>query len=338
MNRNEMDTTSRVRGESTIINAGEAMEEMKVHQFKEKLKLLDYEDRTIKEYAEEVGRFYKYLEERENLQSIMNLRPEHIKAWHAFLTFEKSKRYNRLLAGGTVRHRLQAVKTFFKVMHEENLYPHDYTSCIVMPKKPKTLPKNVPGVDGIRKLLQTAVPDNPLHIRDRFMFELMYATGIRSLELRRLTIYDLHIQDRTLHIKGKGSKDRVVPIGERVIPYALEYLHAGRPWLLRLVKTDLLLPSKNGWQLDSKSLHWIVQVYKQKAGLQMKVTPHTLRHACATHMLQAGADIRYVQELLGHEDLSTTQIYTQVTIGDLKKAHLKYHPANRDDFRDEPAS
>jgi integrase/recombinase XerD len=141
-----------------------------------------------------------------------------------------------------------------------------------------------------------------------------------------------------LHVTGKGSKDRVVPIGEWVIPYALEYLHTARPWLVRLTKTDLLFPSCNGRLLDGQALGWIIRTYTAKAGLTMRITPHTMRHACATHMIQEGADIRYVQELLGHEDLNSTQIYTRVTIGDLKKAHLKYHPANKDEFRDEPTA
>ena len=314
------------------------MEEIKLHQFREKLDLFGYAERTCKEYTEEAGRFFKYLEEKEHVQSLMDIKPEHLKTWHAYLTFETAPRYKRRLASGTVRHRLQVIKTFFKIMHHENLCPCDYASLIVMPKAQKTLPKQIPDVNSIRKLLQAAVPDNPLGIRDRFIMELMYATGIRSLELRQLTLHRLQMQDRTLHVTGKGSKDRIVPVGEWVIPYALEYLHAARPWLVRLTKTELLFPSRNGRRLDGKSLGCIIKTYRDKAGLTMRITPHTLRHACATHMIQEGADIRYVQELLGHEDLSSTQIYTRVTIGDLKKAHLKYHPANRDDFRDEPAA
>lgn len=314
------------------------MEEIKLHQFKEKLQLFGYAKRTCREYLDDVRRFLKYLTEKENLQSLLEIKPEHVKGWQAYLTFEKSEVYDRRLAGSTVRNRLQTVKGFFKIMHEENLLPYDYTACIVLPKAQRLLPKAVPDVQTIRKLLQAATPDSPLGIRNRFMLELMYATGIRSQELRELTLHRFNIQDRTLHITGKGSKDRVVPVGEWVIPYALEYLHAARPWLVRLTKTDLLLPTRNGHMIDSKNLTHIIKLHRQKAGLTMRITPHSFRHACATHMIQEGADIRYVQELLGHEDLNSTQIYTRVTIGDLKKAHLKYHPANRDEFRDEPAA
>ena len=137
-------------------------------------------------------------------------------------------------------------------------------------------------------------------------------------------------------VTGKGSRDRVVPIGEWVIPYALEYLHCGRPYLVRLIASDLLFPTRNGRMMDSSTLDKNVKRYAQAAGITINMSPHVFRHACATHMIQAGADIRYVQELLGHRDLGSTQVYTSVTITDLKKAHAKYHPANRDDF--EPAA
>jgi integrase/recombinase XerD len=314
------------------------MEEIKLHQFKEKLQLLGYAKRTCEEYAEEAGRFFKYLAEKEDLKSVLDLTPEHVKAWQAFMTFEKSALYKRRLAGSTVWHRLLVIRMFLRIMHQDSLLPFDYSASVVLPKHQRSLPGQVPDIDTIRKLLQAAVPDNPLGKRDRFMLELLYATGIRNQELCALTLQRLNVQDRTVHVTGKGSKDRVVPLGEWVIPYALEYLHTARPYLVRLVAGDLLFPSRNGWPLPRQNLNWILRKYANKAGLTNRITPHILRHACATHMLQAGADIRYVQELLGHEDLGSTQIYTRVTIGDLKKAHLKYHPANRDDFHDEPAA
>jgi integrase/recombinase XerD len=312
------------------------MEAIKLHQFKEKMRLFGYAERTAREYAEEVGRFFKYLEENEDMKTLSDLTVEQVKAWHAYLTFKKSERNKRLLAGGTVLNRLQAVKTFFRIMYRENLCPHDYTSFIVLPKTQKPLPRNVPDVVCVRKLLQAIEPAGLLGVRNRFMLELMYATGIRSQELRQLTLYRLNVQERTLHVTGKGSKDRIVPMGEWVTPYALEYLHAARPRLARRTENDVLFLSRNGWPLTKNNLNWIIDTYRVKAGLTMRITAHALRHACATHMIQAGADIRYVQELLGHEDLGSTQIYTRVTIGDLKKAHLKYHPANRDDFQDGP--
>jgi integrase/recombinase XerD len=224
------------------------------------------------------------------------------------------------------------LQTFFRIMHEENLLPYDFSGHIVTPKKLVHLPKNIPSQDEMRTIIQSVVPDNPLGMRDRFLLELMYATAIRNTELRTLKIHDLNIHDRTLFISGKGGAERIVPIGEWVVPYAKEYLQKGRPYLIRLTKTDLLFPTRRGKQIDTSMLHQIVNFYCKKAGMQIRISPHMFRHACATHMLQQGADIRYVQELLGHRDLGCTAIYTKVTIGDLRKAHAKYHPANRDDF------
>ena len=313
------------------------MEEIKLHQFREKLELFGYAERTMEGYVNDTAMFFKYLQEKEGLASLAGLQISHVKAWQAWLAFEKfplagDRTVPQRLSASTVRNRLIGVKTFLRIMHQENLLPADYGQCIILMKKKKPLPRNIPTVEEIRRLLQAAVPDNPLGIRDRFILELLYATGIRNQELRTLTLHDLSIQERTLFVRGKGSRDRVVPVGDWVIPYALEHLHAARPWFARTTKTNLLLPTRNGRMIDASMLHKIISGYREKAGLTMKLSPHTLRHTCATHLVQAGADIRYVQELLGHNDLSSTQIYTRVSIGDLKKAHAKYHPANKDGF------
>jgi integrase/recombinase XerD len=313
------------------------MEEIKLHQFAEKLQLFNYAKRTIEDSVNNLKRFFLYLQEKENVNSLADLRPEHVKAWQTHMTFVKSAHAGTrdgtaYLSPNTIIKRLVALRTFFRIMHRENLLPYDYSASIIMPRYRKSLPRNLPNVEEVRRLLQAAVPDNPISIRDRFILELLYATGIRNLELRTLTVHDISIQERTLFIRGKGSKDRLVPLGTWVIPYALEHMHAARPYLIRITKTNLLLPTRNGCMIDASMLHKIVEGYRIKAGLPMRIAPHTLRHACATHLLQAGADIRYVQELLGHSELSSTQIYTHVSIGDLKRAHEKYHPANKESF------
>jgi integrase/recombinase XerD len=317
------------------------MEEIKLHQYQEKMRMFGYAERTVDSYGKDMALFMRYLAEKENLQSFNDLKPEHVKAWHAHLTFEKfpkagDRKGKYHLAPSTVNARLISLRLFFKIMHQENLLPYDYAGLVVLPKKRKRLPRNVPTPDVIRRFLQVIVPNNPLTIRDRFLFELLYATGIRNEELRKSTLHQFNIQERVMLVTGKGSRDRVVPIGEWVIPYALEYLHCGRPYLVRLIASDLLFPTRNGRMMDSSTLDKNVKRYAQAAGITINMSPHVFRHACATHMIQAGADIRYVQELLGHRDLGSTQVYTSVTITDLKKAHAKYHPANRDDF--EPAA
>ena len=171
---------------------------------------------------------------------------------------------------------------------------------------------------------------NPLTLRDRALLELLYATGLRSEEVRAALLENFDRTEKTLFVTGKGAKDRIVPVGDWVMPYLLEYLEVGRPKLINpRDPSALLFVSKTGRQITTANLGDLLRKYAEKAGLDMRITPHTIRHACATHLLKGGADIRYVQELLGHVDLSSTQIYTKIDITFLKQAHKKYHPRER---------
>jgi integrase/recombinase XerD len=150
--------------------------------------------------------------------------------------------------------------------------------------------------------------------------------------VRTLTVDSFDITEKTFLVKGKGGRDRIVPVGDWVIPYLMEYLTASRPRLINSREpSDLLFVSKNGRRIINCNLNTLIGKYAKKAGLESRITPHSFRHACATHLLKAGADIRYVQELLGHAQLSTTQIYTKIDITTLKAAHKKYHPRERID-------
>jgi len=186
----------------------------------------------------------------------------------------------------------------------------------------------VPDVAAMKRIIEAAVPANPLTIRDRCILELLYATGIRSEELRTLDVDDWDESANTLFVTGKGDKDRVVPVGSWVVPYLYAYRTKSRSLLCRK-DTPLLFVSRNGLMLARANLAWVIRKYARLAGVA-HVCVHTFRHACATHLLENGADIRYVQELLGHSDLSTTQVYTRVTIDFLKQAHGKYHPRERE--------
>jgi integrase/recombinase XerD len=215
-------------------------------------------------------------------------------------------------------------------MHREKLVERDLGPLITIPKRKSSLPHHVPGEKEMQSLLNAIVPTDAITTRDKAMLELLYATGMRNEEIRTATVDNLDIPERTLLITGKGSKDRVVPLGEWVIPYLVEYLEASRPKLLNLKQpTNLLFISKTGRRISNGNLGDIIRKYTKKAGIEQTITPHSFRHACATHLLKAGADIRYVQELLGHGDLSSTQIYTRIDISFLKKAHRRYHPREK---------
>jgi integrase/recombinase XerD len=160
--------------------------------------------------------------------------------------------------------------------------------------------------------------------------ELLYATGVRAEELVTIATDDLSLSDKTLFVHGKGAKDRIVPVGSWVMPWLLEYLEAARPVLIRKRKqSPLLFVTKTGGPIPHNNLSYIIRMQTQKAGLSTHLTPHSFRHACATHLLKHGADIRYIQELLGHESLGTTQIYTKIDITQLQLAHGRFHPRQR---------
>lgn len=305
------------------------MEEIFLHIFAEKLELLGYSKRAIADYPAYVRLFLRYCEERENLTSILDIRPEHITAYAAWLQYSKLKKGN-YLTSTTIHCRLGILKTFYRMMYREGALPHDYAPLITIPKKRRSLPRNVPNEKEMKALLEYVAPVDPISKRDRCILELLYATGLRSEELRTITLDNLDLSGKTLFVHGKGAKDRIVPVGDWVMPYLREYLEAARPRLLNPGEpTDLLFISKNGKAITFGNLGDLIRKYAKAAGLEHKITPHTLRHACATHLLKGGADIRYVQELLGHSDLSSTQIYTQIDITFLKEAHRKYHPRER---------
>jgi integrase/recombinase XerD len=303
------------------------MEDIKIHQFAEKMELAGFSRRIIEEYPSRLRLFMRYLEEHEQLRTWDEVTAMHINAYHTYLQFTKRKNGSYLTPGG-ICSRLKPIKAFYRIMYEERLMGQDLSVHVTLPKQRRQLPRHVPNQEEMKKLLSSVVGDDPLSVRDRAMLELLYATGIRSLELRMLKVGDWDASGNTLFITGKGSKDRVVPVGKWVKPYLYEYLTASR---LKLCNDSqgLLFVSKNGRMIARANLAWLVRKYARKAGLE-HINVHSLRHACATHLLENGADVRYIQELLGHSLLSTTQIYTKVDIGTLKRAHERFHPRQRE--------
>lgn len=301
---------------------------IKLHQFAEKLELAGFSKRSVRDYPEGVEFFLRYLKEKEDVQSLSEVTPEHITAYHTYLHYGKFKN-GRHLAIRTISTRLGILKTFYELMYREKLIDKDYSKLIVLPKRRRSLPRNIPAQEQIISLLESVEPTTPLGIRDRAIVEILYATGIRNQELRTLTVDSYDKTEQTLFITGKGSKDRLVPLGSWVVPYLLEYLEVVRPKLLR-EPTDIMFLTKTGRMFRKDNLVDLLKKYAKPAGLE-HLTPHVLRHACATHLLQNGADIRRVQELLGHKDLGSTQLYTHITIKSLKEVHKRYHPRERID-------
>jgi integrase/recombinase XerD len=241
------------------------------------------------------------------------------------------KKHNgKPLGISTQRSRLGTVKDFFAYLVKSNHIPANPASEIELPRSEKRLPKEPLGLNQIESVI--AVPDisDPLGIRDRAMLELFYSAGLRRSELAKLTIEDLNRERQTLQIRqAKHHKDRVVPVGNRALHWLEKYLEESRPKLLIQPNEKALFLSSYGEAFNPDVLSRMVTRFIKKAEIERQGSCHLLRHTCATHMLEGGADIRFIQQLLGHEKLETTAIYTQVSIEQLKAVHSQTHPAEK---------
>jgi integrase/recombinase XerD len=228
-------------------------------------------------------------------------------------------------ATATIARRLAALKAFYQFLVRENRIPADPTANLESPKLEKRLPK-VLTVSEVERLLGQPDPAQAAGIRDRAMLELLYATGIRVSELVSLDEPDVNLDMGYIKCSGKGSKERIVPLGSLAIQSCRDYLLAARLRLVRDRDEKALFVNHHGHRLTRQGFWKIVKKYADDAKIDKEITPHTLRHSFATHLLENGADLRSVQEMLGHADISTTQIYTQVTKGRLKEVYAKAHP------------
>jgi integrase/recombinase XerD len=225
----------------------------------------------------------------------------------------------------SIRRAVSAVRTYFGFLIGEGMVQQDPSDRLESPKRWRTLPHTL-GVSEVEALLAAPGLDEPLAWRDRALLELGYGAGMRVSELCGLAITDLVLSDALVRVFGKGSKERLVPIGRGTIAAVSVYLHQLRPTLDRGKSKGKLLLNARGEPLSRVGAWGIVKKAAEGAGITKRVTPHTLRHSFATHLLEGGADLRAVQEMLGHADLSTTQIYTHVDREYLRSVHKQYHP------------
>ncbi|MDF2631238.1 MAG: recombinase [Symbiobacteriaceae bacterium] len=228
-------------------------------------------------------------------------------------------------ATATIARRLAALKAFYQFLVREKRIHDDPTANLESPKLEKRLPK-VLSVGEVERLLAQPDAGQAAGVRDRAMLELLYATGIRVSELVSLDVTDVNLEMGYIKCSGKGSKERIVPLGSLAIQSCRDYLGVARPRLVREREEQALFVNHHGHRLTRQGFWKIVKKYADDAKIEKEITPHTLRHSFATHLLENGADLRSVQEMLGHADISTTQIYTQVTRGRLKEVYAKAHP------------
>lgn len=287
---------------------------------------------------EYLGRFFKYLSaeknasehtlsnyERDLRQFVDFLKtnsiPEDVHTLHhfeirRFLGEMQKKNYAR----SSVIRKVASLRSFFKFLWREGMIRENPMTALYSPRTARTLPHFL-SAEETEKLLDAVDGSDWAALRDRTILEFLYSTGIRVSELTSLNLDDIDFGSELVKVRGKGKKERIVPVGRLALKYLREYLMARKGHMSKAVFIN-----KTGGRITSRSVQRMIKKYVLALGLSKHVTPHTLRHSCATHMLDRGADLRSVQEILGHSSLSTTQIYTHVTAEKLKKIYDKAHP------------
>jgi integrase/recombinase XerD len=221
--------------------------------------------------------------------------------------------------------QLSSFRRFYRYMLRERQITEDPTAQIAMPKVGRSLPKSLTE-EEVEALLAAPTVSDPLGHRDRTMLEVLYATGLRVSELVTLKIGQVNLNQGVLRIVGKGDRERLIPLGEEAVEWVQQFLQGPRAEILLERQTDSLFPTRRGDHMTRQAFWHIIKRYARKASVEKGLSPHTLRHAFATHLINHGADLRVVQMLLGHSDLSTTQIYTHVARERLKDLHGQHHP------------
>jgi integrase/recombinase XerD len=297
------------------------------------IKFLDYlavekglSKNTLESYGRDIGKYVNFLESKGVTGFSAAGRTEMREL------VESLKRSG--LSSASVARTLAAVKGLHRFLLLEGLSKTDPTEALETPKRGLQLPKALTGaeVEGILNAPSSGGPNGsktlrgPETLRDRAMLETMYAAGLRVSELVGLPIGGVNFEVGFLKVTGKGSKDRLIPLGQAALTAIREYLEASRPLLLKQKECATLFVTRRGTGMTRQGFWKIIGKYARAAGIKKKISPHMLRHSFATHLLEHGADLRSVQMMLGHADISTTQIYTKVEVSRLKKMHEEMHP------------
>ena len=289
---------------------------------KEYLSILKLEknlsDNTIASYRNDISAFLQYASEQ-NIKDLSEVKYQNINAFFVLL--------NEIgLASSSAARYYSSLKGFFNYLLLSNYISENPIDKVDSPKLAKSLP-GVLTVNEVDAILTKPKTDNKLGLRDKALLELFYACGIRVSELINLKISNLFFDEEVIRVFGKGSKERLVPVGSSAVEWVNEYLTKSRPLLMKKAKSEnYLFLNNRGTKLSRMGIWKIVDKYVKEAGIQKEVHPHTFRHSFATHLLEGGADLRAVQEMLGHADISTTQIYTHIDREFIKQVHKEFHP------------
>lgn len=300
-----------------------------VEAWLERLRSRCYSALTVRQHEADLRIFVAWAAEREVTRASEVTRPmlEAYQRWLSRCEATSGRNKGKRLGWGTQRHRLHVLRSWFRRLTRDNVILHNPASELEMPRREIRLPVQALTAGELARLFAVPNITDPLGVRDRAMLEVFYSTGIRRAELARLELTDVGTERGTLTVRqGKGHKDRVVPLGARALGWIERYLRETRPHLNDNPRVHALFLTGYGEAFSAGVLSHLVTGWMRVAGLSGRGSCHLLRHTCATHMLEGGADVRYIQQLLGHESLDTTAIYTQVTINRLLEVHARCHP------------
>lgn len=278
-------------------------------------------ENTLSAYRSDLKKFVAWLKLISNdvlSQQLIEVNRELIKSYLSELE-------NKEISPRSRARLLSSLRLFYAYLLREKIIEVDPVALIDAPKLGRSLPKTLTE-DDVEALLMTPDTSTLLGFRDRVLFEVLYATGLRVSELVGLELTQINLQQGVLRVTGKGNKERLVPLGEEAVNWLEKYLLTTRAELLKGQVTDALFVTKRGGAMTRQAFWYLIKRYALQAEITSEISPHTLRHAFATHLLNHGADLRVVQMLLGHSDLSTTQIYTHVANERLKSVHSQHHP------------
>lgn len=272
---------------------------------------------TLEAYRRDLTGFSAWLTGHDS--RLLDVHREDITRWLAY-------RLSKGIKARSTARSLSCLRSLYRYLLRENRISEDPTLLVENPKLGRPLPDTLTEMD-VERLLSAPDVTTPLGMRDRTMLEVLYATGLRVTELVSLQLTDVNIRQGVVRVIGKGSKERLVPLGEEAIGWYCQYLKEARPALLKNnLRQDVVFPSGQGRPMTRQTFWHRIKAHARTAGIRRKLSPHTVRHAFATHLLNHGADLRVVQLLLGHSDLSTTQIYTHVAQQRMKELYRTHHP------------
>ena len=278
---------------------------------------------TLDAYRRDLRRYLAFLEQR-GVRDVGSAREEDVAAFVRHLSGSEYAP-ERTYRASSVARALAAARALHRFLVREGVVPDDPTQGVIRPRIPRSLPKPL-TVDQVAALLAAPGDAEPPALRDTAILEVLYGAGLRISELVALDVDDLDLEEGSVRVVGKGDKERVVPLGRYAVRAVGAYLARGRPTLARSRSGGALFLNQRGGRLTRQGATNVIQTAARRAGIRARVTPHVLRHSFATHMLEGGADVRVVQELLGHASVATTQIYTLVTQDRLREVYDEAHP------------